>query len=441
MRYLKDKILGLLILSFGLLVAANENSKKDEIQGRIYGGGDARPGDFPFYCSLAIKQNTDEVKMCSCVILGRKWVASVTSCTKDYPAEQIYVYAGYPTTTITYYEQNIRARAKFEHPDYEPNLNDIVLVELKKELVYSELVLPIQLPLNDKDVVPVKTECKIMGFGESEDDPISTVHRPLQEGTVYVVPKVDCLFTYGNIIKDSHVCANHPTQITGICKGDAGSPLACFDESKNDWVLRGVASFGTSVCGIASAAEVFTRISHYVKWIREIVIECDLPPELPPNVFTNATHHHLGTFKVGEKIHLFCEEGHELKKGAIDSTCRMSGAFDEIDTQCMKKSVYSDWKIGECSVTCGEGTRMDTRECLEGSCPKHLHVVSPCWLKPCPDGTNVCRDLRCSFLAACEKLFDEENLNCHCLPGYTGDGKTCERNVPVGEEEEKEGEC
>ena len=426
MHYFRDKLLGLLILSVSLLVTANENLKKDDIQGRIYGGDEAQPGKWPFFCSLAIKNFhfTNEINICGCVILGKKWVVSVTTCTKDYSAEKIYVYAGYPRATITNYKQNLRAKAKYEHPDYTPNTNDIVLVELKTEFLYSHLVLPIQLPLDDKDIVPVGTECAIMGFGETEFE--QGERRKLQQGFLKVVTKTDCLFTYGSIIRDSHICGNHPTEITGLCRGDTGSPLACFDEKKQEYILRGVASFGTSVCGINSAPEVWTRISYYVKWIRDTVIECDLPT-LPANAFTNSTNHHGGKFKVGEKMLLFCEKGYQHRKGATQSTCRMSGLFDKIDIDCIPKSTYSEWKIGTCSVTCGEGTRMDTRDCLDGICIENLHRVAPCRLHACPDGKDVCVSLKCSSDATCEKFFDSENFHCHCLPEFVGNGKECKR--------------
>ena len=35
-------------------------------------------------------------------------------------------------------------------------------------------------------------------------------------------------------------------------------------------------------------------------------------------------------------------------------------------------SVYGEWELGDCSVTCGEGTREDKRKCLQGSCDQNL---------------------------------------------------------------------
>ena len=423
----KYKFTILLILNLSILVLANENLNGTYLGGRIYGGKDAAPGKWNFYCSLAIKKSEKEVFLCGCVIIGYKWVASATHCTFQQPAENIHIYAGYPTSSFLNYEQNLIARAKYEHPDYDPNYNDIVIIELKHQFKYSKFIQPVALPLDNADIVFAGKPCEIAGFGETESEKADNKDRTLQEGNVYVAKRIDCLFAYGSFIRNSHICANNRYSTTGTCRGDSGGPLVCQDDARKEFVLRGVVSFGREDCGDKRTPEVWTRISFYLDWIKRTITECEFP-ELPDN--TEAKYYPPGgKFKVGEILTLFCLPGYEHRSGREQSVCEKTGLFDKVDLKCIAKGLYSDWEIGTCSVTCGEGTRQDTRECLGGVCSEDLHRIAMCRSQPCPTGDDVCASLKCSPNAACEKSTAGPDVTwkCVCIAEYTGNGVNCTR--------------
>ena len=170
---------------------------------------------------MAVIKSQKEVFICD--FIGHKWVASATHCTVDHPANNIHVYAGYPTSRFLNYEQNIIARAKYEHPDYDPNYNDLVVIELKHKFKPSKFIRPVALPLSSRDTAGVGTPCEIAGFGETQSEKADSMDRTLQEGTVS--KRFDCLFAYGSHIGSSHICANNPHATTGVCRGDSGGPL------------------------------------------------------------------------------------------------------------------------------------------------------------------------------------------------------------------------
>jgi len=57
------------------------------------------------------------------------------------------------------------------------------------------------------------------------------------------------------------------------CKGDSGGPLFCpYRGDENHYVLQGVYSYGR--CNrVLKKPAVYTRVSHYLEWIRDTVRE------------------------------------------------------------------------------------------------------------------------------------------------------------------------
>ena len=53
-------------------------------------------------------------------------------------------------------------------------------------------------------------------------------------------------------------------------QGDSGGPLACHNG--REWIQVGVASF-TSASRPGNVPGVFTRVSRYVSWIRDVMVD------------------------------------------------------------------------------------------------------------------------------------------------------------------------
>ena len=65
------------------------------------------------------------------------------------------------------------------------------------------------------------------------------------------------------------------------------------------------------------------------------------------------------------------------------ATLTTGGAVTLVPCEVRECDVYSDWSMGECSATCGFGTRIASRECLQGECAEELIREFPC-VGPCP---------------------------------------------------------
>ena len=46
--------------------------------------------------------------------------------------------------------------------------------------------------------------------------------------------------------------------------------------------------------------------------------------------------------------------------------------------------MWSEWKLGDCSVTCGTGEQTDTRTCLRGNCEGGKTRKTYCSKPTCP---------------------------------------------------------
>lgn len=62
------------------------------------------------------------------------------------------------------------------------------------------------------------------------------------------------------------------------CKGDSGGPLYTHDSQRLDltednsvapWTLIGITSFGSTYCKGGNKPPIFTRVSHYIDWIKD----------------------------------------------------------------------------------------------------------------------------------------------------------------------------
>ena len=241
------------------------------IQGRIYGGSDVAPGKWPFYVHLTIEEPDNDATyfVCGGSIISENWILTASHCTVGEPVSGITVDAGFVSSKLSSYTQRVKVQEKYEHPQYNDTeiIHDIALLQLQESLKFDDQVKPILLPTGKDDLVAVGSKCDIIGFGDTDfDEPEDKVQ---QEAVTYVVSKEECLNSFADV-EDSQLCANEPNAPIGICLGDSGGPMACYDASREQHVLRGISSFGAEECGLTDVADVFARVSWYKDWIKEI---------------------------------------------------------------------------------------------------------------------------------------------------------------------------
>lgn len=147
--------------------------------------------------------------------------------------------------------------------------NDIALLELEKDITFSNKVTAACLPKQNIQVA-VGTECYVSGWGRVHyNGQTSSVLKHLQ---LNIIDNRVCNSRNGdaNPITNVMVCGynqNPSISDSSTCRGDSGGPLVC-QQIDGRWVLQGVVSWGSSYCDSNKRYSVYTRVSQFVTWIR-----------------------------------------------------------------------------------------------------------------------------------------------------------------------------
>ncbi|EPQ03130.1 Transmembrane protease serine 9 [Myotis brandtii] len=231
--------------------------------GRIVGGVEASPGEFPWQVSL--RENNEH--FCGATVIGARWLVSAAHCFNEFqdPTEWV-AYAG--TTQLSGSEAStVRARVAqiITHPSYNPDTADfdVAVLRLGSPLPFSRHVQPVCLPAASH-VFPPRRKCLISGWGYLREDFLIKPEM-LQKATVELLDQALCASLYGNSLTDRMVCAGYLDGKVDSCQGDSGGPLVC-EEPSGRFFLAGIVSWGIG-CAEAGRPGVYARVTRLRDWI------------------------------------------------------------------------------------------------------------------------------------------------------------------------------
>lgn len=133
-------------------------------------------------------------------------------------------------------------------------------MKLPKPVELSDVIQPVPIACsstNDMDVVVIGN-----GLRKNNDRTIAPI---LQYTELKTISMMSCLKSFPFLIfRKSVVCAKGEGH-KSACRGDSGGPLVTPNKS-----LIGLTSFGSPKGCEAGSTQVFTRISQYQDWIKEM---------------------------------------------------------------------------------------------------------------------------------------------------------------------------
>ncbi|XP_068081586.1 trypsin [Anabrus simplex] len=239
--------------------------------GRVIGGRDALPGEFPFQVSIGYIDETNVYHhYCGASILDEHHVLTAAHCGDVFnnnPSYGWFVVAGAlnvsDTTEKTRVERPVAQLYIHEGFNYPTLQNDITLIRVDGEFPLDGKVIS-TIPLRNVTLNP-PAECTVSGWGQYSPSPDAVFSNVLQELDEPFIPQTDCVRAYENFtlhILPGMLCAGFLEGGPTACHGDSGGPLVCGGQ------LTGVVSWSGD-CIYGTYPAVYADVAYYDEWIQK----------------------------------------------------------------------------------------------------------------------------------------------------------------------------
>ena len=160
------------------------------------------------------------------------------------------------------------------HENFSEHLyeQDIALLHLDQDLVFSPSLLPVCLPPPGPNTYHGQLAI-LTGWGRHWDS--GPLAPSLEHVHLSILSNKQCMEWYGragypqHIPEDTFLCAGFEEGGRDACSGDSGGPLVVYRADLRA-ELVGVVSWGLG-CGEARRPGVYTRVSSFLPWIEGVV--------------------------------------------------------------------------------------------------------------------------------------------------------------------------
>jgi trypsin len=237
--------------------------------GKIVGGQEARPYEFPWQVSVQRKSSGSH--FCGGSIINDRWIVCAAHCMDGETPGVVSVVVGeHDRGASSDVRQTHDVDSIFVHEDYNSGTfeNDISLIKTSVAIPFSVNVQPICAPDPANDYVSYKSQCSGWGTVNSGGICCPDVLRYV---TLNITTNTYCDDVYTlSRITDDMICASDNTghNERDSCQGDSGGPLS-VKEAGGIFRLIGIVSWGI---GCASGYPgVYARVGTQAAWVTNII--------------------------------------------------------------------------------------------------------------------------------------------------------------------------
>ncbi|XP_052744134.1 uncharacterized protein LOC112056709 [Bicyclus anynana] len=257
---------------------------------KILGGSITAIDEYPWMARIKYADRRlggVEIKyLCSATLITDRHLITAAHCLLEKDVEPIAVSLGdwnLDSPTECYEgqcpEPSVEIRIEyFVHQGFSKEnhtFGDIAIIKLEQPVNFTGFIQPICLPTTEYIKMQDYTHSSVYwtaGWGITEFGEQSLVKRKVD---IEAVPIDVCRAAIPEIPESSSpglICAGGQ-QGKDSCRGDSGGPLMreVRENYRANWFLYGVTSFGSKRCGLAGIPGVYTRVTAYMDWIRNVV--------------------------------------------------------------------------------------------------------------------------------------------------------------------------
>uniref|UniRef100_A0A182IMH4 Peptidase S1 domain-containing protein n=1 Tax=Anopheles atroparvus TaxID=41427 RepID=A0A182IMH4_ANOAO len=265
---MKSVVVLLCLVALAAAAPRSVQSKYGFPSGRVVGGVDAIPGEFPAIVSIQRVILVVSAHVCGGSILSNFWVLTAAHCITESPATANFqIWAGTHDQSVAEpSRQVVSVASSIVHPDYLGGVNptDIAVMRLASPLTFTARVQPTVLPVPGSIPTGPST---LAGWG-STGGTIPTTSNILQKVTKPLITYAECEAAAGagSPLGPTNICTGPLTGGVSACSGDSGGPL--FSIQGGQQVQIGIVSWGWIPCGTVGFPSVYVGVSHYIDWIQ-----------------------------------------------------------------------------------------------------------------------------------------------------------------------------
>lgn len=239
--------------------------------GRVVGGINALPHEFPSIVSLQRIILTTSSHICGGSIINPRWILTAAHCITESPATARFVaFAGsHQITANEPTRQAINIDSHVVHPEYLGGVNpsDVAVMHLVSAFVFNTYVQPAALaPVGYN---PQPGPATLAGWGSTSSTNIPSMPAILQKVIKPIIDYPTCEQANGgpgnSPLGETNVCTGPLTGGVSACSGDSGGPLYVIENGVQTQV--GIVSWGWMPCGSVGRPSVYVGVGAYRQWI------------------------------------------------------------------------------------------------------------------------------------------------------------------------------
>ncbi|KAK3919486.1 Chymotrypsin BI [Frankliniella fusca] len=246
----------------------------DAAGGRIVGGQEAEPHQFPWQVGMLIQDKDGEMFFCGGSLLTPSWVLTAAHC-----AEPGYIFEVILGAHRIREHEPSQQRFKVKkddstvwvHPEWDSNetVNDIALIKLPGAATLNDYVQLTRIQSKERAGASLWNKNATMSGWGKPSDSAQSISPVLRFVVTRIVSNYYCNFRYlFFLIKDTNICTSgFPGKST--CNGDSGGPLTVPDDDGKETQV-GITSFGIGLGCEKTWPPAFTRVSSYLDWIAKV---------------------------------------------------------------------------------------------------------------------------------------------------------------------------